>query len=165
MKSSNRNWKIISLRDRSDLNKKAASWFHEKWKVPEVIYLESILGCQKNPLGIPQWYLVVDNEENIIGGLGLIENDFHKRKDLSPNVCALFIEREYRNSGIAKVMLEFACNDAFELGYPKVYLITEHEQFYEKCGWHFLCMVEEDNGHLTRMYTRNLCLLNNNSSK
>ena len=35
--------------------------------------------------GFPQWYLAI-NGSKIIGGLGVIENDFHERKDLSPNV-------------------------------------------------------------------------------
>ena len=26
--------------------------------------------------------------DNIVGGLGVIVNDFHNRKDLTPNVCA-----------------------------------------------------------------------------
>ncbi|WP_430866067.1 hypothetical protein [Clostridium butyricum] len=39
------------------------------------------------------------------------------------------------------------------MGIPKeVYLITEQTNFYEKCGWNFLCMVEENDGHMIRMY-------------
>ncbi|MBS4841563.1 MULTISPECIES: hypothetical protein [Clostridium] len=38
-------------------------------------------------------------------------------------------------------------------GIPKeVYLITDHTNFYEKCGWNFLCMVEENDGYMIRMY-------------
>jgi GNAT superfamily N-acetyltransferase len=151
---SNKNWKIIFLKDRPDLNPKAVSWFHEKWNVPEEAYLESIIECQKNKDGIPQWYLVLDEEDKIIAGVGVIENDFHKRKDLKPNVCALFVEEEYRGMGIAKTLLDLASRDANNRGYKDVYLITGHTQFYEKCGWSFYGMVEEDNGHLIRMYQK-----------
>ena len=41
------------------------------------------------------WYLCLDSE-CIVGGLGVIENDFHDRKDLKPNVCAVYTEKEYR---------------------------------------------------------------------
>lgn len=46
------------------------------------------------------WYLCLDNER-IVGGLGVIENDFHNRKDLTPNVCAVYTEQKYRCQGIA----------------------------------------------------------------
>ena len=32
------------------------------------------------------WYLCLDGNR-IVGGMGVIENDFHDRKDLCPNVC------------------------------------------------------------------------------
>ena len=35
--------------------------------------------------------------DKVIGGLGVIENDFHDRKDLTPNICAVYTEEEYRN--------------------------------------------------------------------
>lgn len=144
-------FKIMLLRDEKDLTEIAAKWFYEKWNIPIEAYLESIQECQEKQTKIPQWYLVL-NENKIIGGLGVIENDFHKRKDLSPNICALYVEKNYRGKGIAKKMLDFVCKDLYTIGYQGVYLITEHTDFYEKCGWEFLCMVEEDNGHMTRMY-------------
>ena len=42
--------------------------------------------------GITQWYVIVDGQRNIIAGAGVIENDFHDRKDLTPDLCALFVE-------------------------------------------------------------------------
>lgn len=52
---------------------------------------------------VPQWYVVVQGDK-IIAGLGVIENDFHDRKDLSPNVCAVHVEEAYRCRGIAGEM-------------------------------------------------------------
>ncbi len=92
----------------------------------------------------------------MIGGVGLIENDFHKRKDLSPNVCALFVEKAYRNNGIAGALLEHVCKDTAQMGYQSLYLITNHDQLYEKFGWSYLCMVEEDNKNMIRMCQREL---------
>jgi len=149
-------WEITSLKNRPELNKKAASWFHEKWNIPEEAYMESIIESQRNPYDIPKWYIIMDNEERIIAGAGIIENDFHKRKDLKPNVCALYVEEDYRNMGIAKALLDCACEDAYKLGYETLYLITEHINFYEKCGWKFYGMIEEENGHLTRMYENDI---------
>lgn len=142
---------IISLRDRLDLKERAAKWFYEKWKIPEEAYLESIQECQNHKEKIPQWYLVMEGSQ-IVGGLGVIENDFHKRKDLTPNICAVYVEENYRKLGLAKEMLEYVCKDMMLMGYTDAYLLTDHTEFYEKCGWEFFCMVEEDSGSMARLY-------------
>ena len=43
--------------------------------------------------------------------MGVIENDFHDRKDLAPNVCAVYVEQEYRRRGIAGKLLNDVCED------------------------------------------------------
>lgn len=89
----------------------------------------------------------------IIGGIGVIENDFHNRKDLSPNLCALYVEEKYRCQGIAGNLLTYTCQDMSDFGINTLYLITDHTSFYEKYNWEFLCMVqEEDTRNMIRMY-------------
>ena len=101
---------------------------------------------------IPQWYIAVEGD-TIVGGLGVIENDFHDRKDLTPNVCALYVEENYRCRGIAGELLQCVCNDMESKGIHTLYLITEHTSFYERYGWEFLCMVQGDGEpDMTRMY-------------
>lgn len=76
----------------------AAAWFHEKWHVPLEAYLESMHDSLVADTCVPRWYLVLEGERIVAGG-GIIENDFHERKDLAPNFCALFVEPAYRNQG------------------------------------------------------------------
>ena len=79
---------IVKLRDIPSVKEKAAEWFHAKWGVPLMAYRESMEACIAGRTAVPQWYLAMDGER-IIGGLGVIENDFHNRKDLTPNgVCS-----------------------------------------------------------------------------
>lgn len=143
---------IIKIREHGELAEAAARWFHEKWQIPYEAYLESIQDCIRGENPVPQWYVAMDGE-NIIGGLGLIENDFHNRKDLTPNVCAVYVEIKYRNRGIAGELLNFVCNDMKEMGIDTLYLVTDHTSFYERYGWKFLCMVQPDDElAMTRMY-------------
>ena len=100
---------------------------------------------------VPQWYLVMEGSR-ITGGAGVIENDFHKRKDLTPNVCALYVEEDRRCRGIAGALLQFICEDMRQNGIDTLYLITDHTSFYERYGWEYLCMAEEDEGGMIRMY-------------
>ncbi|MGM9643471.1 MAG: GNAT family N-acetyltransferase, partial [Eubacteriales bacterium] len=95
--------------------------------------------------------LAIENDK-IIGGLGVIENDFHERKDLSPNVCAVYVEKDKRGNGIAGALLNFACIDMLEKGIDTLYLVTDHTSFYERYGWEYLCDVRGDDGDYTRMY-------------
>lgn len=143
---------IIKLREHCELSTTAAEWFHEKWGIPLAAYVESIDQCIKNREAIPQWYLVME-EGKIAGGLGVIENDFHDRKDLTPNVCAVYVEEEFRCRGIAGEMLKFVCMDMKEKGIDTLYLVTSHTSFYERYGWKFLCMVQGDGEpDMSRMY-------------
>lgn len=145
-------YKLIRLIDNPDIKDQAAQWFHEKWNIPLAAYMESMEDCltKKNP--VPQWYLAIENNR-IIGGLGVIENDFHDRKDLSPNICAVYVEKDKRCHGIAGALLNYACTDMNEKGFDTLYLITDHTSFYERYGWEFLCMVHGDGEpDMTRMY-------------
>ncbi len=135
-----------------ELLEAAASWFFQKWGIPLEAYKESIQECIDKRSGIPQWYIVLDENQEIIAGAGIIDNDFHDRKDLSPNLCALFVEEKHRNQGIAKYILDFARKDFGDMGFEKLYLITGHREFYERCGWEFLTTVTGDDGNSERMY-------------
>lgn len=143
---------LKKLCDNPAFAEKAAQWFSTKWDIPVEAYQESIQDCIEQKNRIPQWYIVVDHDDAIIAGAGIIENDFHDRKDLSPNLCALFVEEKYRNQNIARYILDFARKELGNMGYKKLYLVTDHTEFYEKCGWDFLTFVNDDDGIPERMY-------------
>lgn len=115
-------------------------------------YLESIQISIDQKHAIPQWYIVLNKDKYLIAGAGVIDNDFHERKDLTPNLCALFVEENYRNQNIAKHILDFVREDLSNQGIQTLYLITDHTEFYEKCGWRFLTLVEDEEGEMVRMY-------------
>lgn len=146
-----KDYKYITLREQPELKDKAASWFHNKWGVPVEAYLECMNDYldKKTEYG---WYICLDGDK-IIGGMGVIENDFHDRKDLSPNVCAIYTEEEYRGNGIAGKLLDMVVDDMRNKGISPIYLVTDHTGFYERYGWEFLCMVQGDGEEeMTRMY-------------
>ena len=145
-------YSLVPLRDKPDMLQKAAAWFHQKWGVPMEAYRESMEDCLTGKGPVPQWYLALDGER-IVGGMGVIENDFHHRKDLAPNVCAVYTEEDRRCQGIAGALLGLVCRDMKKLGIPTLYLVTDHTSFYERYGWEFYCMVQGDGEPgLTRLY-------------
>ena len=139
----------ITLREDPALENRAAAWFSSKWGVPEDAYLECMDAyvSGKTEYG---WYLCLDGKR-IIGGLGVIANDFHERTDLSPNICAVYTEEDCRGQGIAGHLLDLAVRDLSSKGISPVYLVTDHTGFYERYGWKFLGMVKSEDG-MSRMY-------------
>ena len=139
------------LKDKPALKETAAEWFHSKWGVPKEAYLECMEDYLKSETEYG-WYLCMDGNR-IVGGLGVIENDFHDRKDLHPNICAVYTETEYRCRGIAGRLLDMAVSDLKAKGITPIYLATDHVGFYERYGWQFYCMVQTDGEtDKTRMY-------------
>jgi len=144
--------KLIRLTDCPEKKEGLARWFHEKWGVPLAAYLESMEDCLKGEAAVPQWYAAVEGAR-IVGGLGVIENDFHDRKDLTPNICAVYTEEDRRGRGIAGALLRFACGEMAARGVDTLYLLTDHTGFYERYGWQFLTMVQGDGeARMSRMY-------------
>ena len=141
----------ITLREKPEYKEAAAEWFHGSWGVPKEAYLE----CMDSYLSGETeygWYLCLDGEQ-IVGGMGVIENDFHDRKDLAPNVCAVYTEEDYRGRGIAGQLLNMTVEDMRNHGISPISLVTDHTGFYERYGWEFLCMVQgDDEPDMTRMY-------------
>lgn len=120
----------------------AAQWFHESWGVPKEAYLECMEAYLSGETEYG-WYVCLDGDR-IVGGLGVIENDFHDRKDLAPNVCAVYTNEPYRNRGIAGKLLNMVVEDQRAHGISPVYLVTDHDGFYERYGWEFYCMAQGD---------------------
>ena len=144
-------YKYTNLAEIPSIKDKAAEWFHSKWGVPKEAYLECMDAFLNGETDYG-WYLCLDNNK-IIAGMGVIENDFHDRKDLTPNVCAVYTEEKYRCQGIAGKLLNIVVEDCRQKGISPVYLITDHTSFYERYGWEFLCMVQGDGEpEMTRMY-------------
>ena len=143
MESLTDEYSFLNLREKPDLKNAAAAWFHAKWGVPEEAYLACMDAClnRETELG---WYLCLNSAGHIVAGLGVIENDFHDRKDLSPNICAVYTEPACRGRGIAGRLLNLAVEDLRTKGVTPVYLVTNHVGFYERYGWEFLCMVRSD---------------------
>ena len=145
------NYQYITLREKPEYKQTAAVWFNSKWGIPTEAYLECMDAylTGETELG---WYLCLDGEK-IVGGMGVIENDFHDRKDLTPNVCAVYTEEDYRKQGIAGKLLNLTVEDLRAKGISPAYLVTDHTGFYERYGWEFLCMVQGDGEpDMTRMY-------------
>ena len=126
----------------TEVKNRAAASLSSKWGVPTEAYLECMDSYLNHETELG-WYLCL-SDDKIVAGLGVIENDFHDRRDLSPNICAVYTEAEYRCQGIAGHLLNMAIEDLREKGISPVYLLTDHTGFYERYGFEFYCLAQGD---------------------
>lgn len=145
------NYKIINVREYPDYLDRAVNYFSSRWGIDRQIYHDSISDSITTSNSLPRWYLMLD-DDRIIGSFGLIENDFMVRKDLKPWLCALYIEESERGKALGSRLLAHGRSEADNLGFDKLYLCTDHINYYEKYGWQFFGMEESEFGGDTRVY-------------
>ncbi len=78
------------------------------------------------------------HEGETIGCAGLVTNDFISRMDLSPWLCALYIEEKHRRYAYGLLLIEQAKQDARRAGFHAVCLSIEHVGYYERYGFTYL---------------------------
>ncbi len=74
------------------------------------------------------------DSNNLIGFISLFKYDGENRKDLTPWYATMYVKKEYRNMGYSKLLNDAILKEAIKLGYKKVYLKTELDNYYEKFG-------------------------------
>lgn len=146
---------IISIREKPEFSERAISYFQEKWASEEsmMVYQDAI-SCSINAINpLPCWYILLNDENIIIGCVGLITNDFISRGELYPWLCALFIEPEYRNRGYARLLIKHIVIQTQKLGFNRLHLCTDLEGFYEPFGFIFDGMGYHPWGESSRVYS------------
>lgn len=129
---------IISVRENPEYKDKAIAYIQKSWsEVDPIIYENCISNCINASQVLPQWYLLLKNDE-IIGCAGLITNDFISRMDLYPWLCALFIEEKERGNNYANLLIEYAKADTKKYGFKYLNLCTDLVGFYEKFDFKYI---------------------------
>ena len=142
---------IINVRNYPEWLERAVGYFSSRWNIDQQLYLDSISNSLTTENAIPRWYLMIC-DDNIIGGFGLIENDFMVRTDLSPWLCALYIEPNERGNQLGSKLLAHCLQEAAVLGFDKVYLNTSHIGYYERYHWRFIGNYAHKSGDDVRIY-------------
>ncbi len=146
--------KIISVRENHSYKEIAIKFFQSKWASPEteIIYEDCIKNSLQSLSPLPQWYLLENDDGEIIGGSGIITNDFISRMDLYPWFCALYIEESFRGNNYSKLLIDRSKIDAKKNNFDHLYLCTEFIGFYEKYGFKFIGHGYHPGGTSSRIY-------------
>jgi len=98
-------YKIISVRDNPEYLEQAADYFSSKWSVGRETYHDSMKHSITTDSTLPRFYLLLKNNEQIVGCVGLITNDFCSRQDLWPWLVALYVEESERGQKLGLMMI------------------------------------------------------------
>lgn len=150
---------VESVSENPLINEIAIKYIQSIWANPNSlkVYEDCINHCHNSDNGLPQWYLLMD-QDVIIGCAGLITNDFISRMDLFPWLCALYIDVNYRGNNYAKLLIDKAIIDTKKVGYSNLYLCTDHIGYYEKFGFKYLGQGYHPWGEESRIYKKVLNL-------
>ncbi len=125
---------ILGIRENPEYLERGIDYFSLKWGIDRKIYSDCITNSITTDNPLPRWYLML-KDNVIIGSYGLISNDFISRQDLYPWLCALYVEKDERGQRLGAELLEHGRKEASILGFRRLYLCTNHENYYEKYGW------------------------------
>lgn len=148
---------ILSVKEHPGRAREFIAFFQKHWANEKsmMVYEDCILSCLDSPSPLPQWYLLTDGDA-VVGGAGLITNDFISRGDLWPWLCALYVEKEYRGHEYGGLLLAHAKEEAKKAGFGSLYLCTDHVGYYERYGFEFLAMGYHPWGESSRVYRASL---------
>jgi hypothetical protein len=116
---------ILAIRENPAYLERAADYFASKWSIGRKIYAGSMTDSLTTSAPTPRWYILV-KEAEIIGSFGLLDNGFMARKDLTPWLCALYVEESERGMRLDARLLAHGRREAEKLGFSRAYLCTEH---------------------------------------
>ena len=142
---------IVSLKDLPSYRQALTDYVEKNskgWLKPFTEVLNEVFSGEED---LPKCYMML-RDDNIIGYYQLVEQELIIRKDLSPWITTVFIDEQERGQRLSSKLLEHGRAVAGRLGYAKVYLTTDHIQFYEKFGFREIGLDKFVWGRPTKIY-------------
>lgn len=125
---------IKSIKECPERRMEFIEYVSEEWPVVKNVVIPKIEDSLATANGMPITFLLLKNDR-IIGFYQLVEQELLVRKNLSPWISPMFIDKSERGQALGLLLLDHGRKMAGELGYEKVILTTDHIQYYEKYGF------------------------------
>lgn len=145
---------ISNLKDVPQYIKEVAECQWKEWGIKEKDTLEGVIYRVQHCMSetdIAQTF-VATIQDQFVGTVSLWRNDLCARQDLYPWMACLYVCERYRHLGIGTLLQNKAIEVAKNMGYKQIFLITNHDNLYEKNGWEFMEKAPLGDGTMTKIY-------------
>ena len=100
--------------------------------------------------------LVATERETICGFCTVAERDCIPKVEYTPYIGYLFVGEEYRGKRLSWNLIERAMEYLGECGFDEVYLVSDHENLYEKYGFEVIERKMAPWGTMEKIYRRKI---------
>ena len=135
-------FKVVALTEHPHHWQTAAEWSFEAWRhdfPSDTVhtYLDQYALAASESEELLEVFMAIDSQVNLLGVATLVDDDeLPNAPEPGPWLAAVFVTPEARKLGVGSALVEHVVNRARELGYPKIYLYTEHQElWYASKGW------------------------------
>ena len=135
-------FKVSSLAEHPHHWQTAAEWSFEAWKhdfPSDTVhtYLDQYALASSEPEELLEVFAAIDSQDDLLSVATLVDDDeLPDAPEPGPWLAAVFVTPDARKFGVGSALVEHVVNRARELGYPKIYLYTEHQElWYASKGW------------------------------
>lgn len=90
--------------------------------------------CARPDAPLPDAYIAVEKGK-VVGGYTLAVKEILWSEDKGLWVATLYVDPAFRGRHLSPVLLAHARRQGGRLGFEKIYLATEHSNYYEKYGF------------------------------
>ena len=113
------------------------AWRHEFPSDTVQTYLDQYALAASESEKLIEVFTAIDSQDNLLGVATLVDDDeLPDAPEPGPWLAAVFVTPDARKFGVGSALVEHVVNRARELGYPKIYLYTEHqENWYASKSW------------------------------
>lgn|SRR5574344_2498874 len=122
-------------------------WGKKKNNDEMKLYIQKKMESIKNTDKVISVVGLIENNK-LIGFISLFKSDGEERQDLTPWYATMYVKKEYRGLGYSKELNIAILKKAKQLGFDKVYLKSNLQNYYEKFGAKFI----ETSGNGEKLY-------------
>lgn len=140
-----KNFKIYNIKEKLEYIPEVAMLTQEEWgqkcKSQEELEAKVNLKIDKIKKSLEDknyCKLVLLFNDNLVGFISIFPNDCSERPNLAPWYATMYVKEEYRKMGYSKFLNDAILNEGRKMGFEKLYLKTELENYYEKFGAKYL---------------------------
>ncbi len=107
--------------------------------------------------------IVAFNNDEICGYCTVAKTDCIPNLNYTPYIGFLFVDEKYRGNRLSQKLIVYSMTYLNSVGFDKVYLVSDHENLYEKYGFEVIDRKISPWGSEEKIYIQKIQLVMNNS--